>query len=461
MTTAAPASALRVLLVDDDPDLCVLTRAMLEDDPVWRFEVDWASSYEQALSLLASQRYDAALIDFWLGAYTGEDLLKTETFRNARVAGVMLTGDASPSLDASAMAAGAVDYLVKSEVTPDTLKRTLRYAAERQRVAALLEQREASMRAILEDSTDVVVLLDADGRILFASGSVRVADGFSDTELIGRSVFERVHPDDVGLLREQFSHCARQGGGRCGEFEYRQQHRDGSWRDREAVAVNRLGEPAIAAIVFTYRDVTDRNAARAQQAHLAAIVESSADAIYSRSLDGQILSWNGGAERLLGYTAEEAVGRHISLVCTTETAHLVPAISLQVGGGASVRELEVVCRRKDGTSVPVLLTVSPLRDRAGRVVGASAVAHDITIRQRAQAALAESEAKHRSTFNDAPVGMTQTALDGRIVRINRRMETMLGYSNEELAGTSFAAFTHPDDVEDNSMGQARLLNGAI
>jgi two-component system cell cycle sensor histidine kinase/response regulator CckA len=461
MTTIAAANALRVLLIDDDHDLYVLTRAMLEDDQVWRFQVDWASTYEQALSRLASERYDAALVDFWLGAHTGEDLLKSETFRNARVAGVMLTGDASPKLDASAMAAGALDYLVKSEVTPETLKRTLRYAVERQRVATLLEQRADSLRAILEDSTDVVMLLDAAGTILFASGSVRLVDGFDDTELVGRHVLDRVHPDDVELLRQQFERCGRQGGGRCGEFEYRQRHRDGSWRDREAVAVNRLGEPAVAAIVFTYRDVTARNAAQAQQAHLATIVESSADAIYSRSLDGEILSWNGGAERLLGYTADEAVGQHISLVCTAETAALVPVVVGHIRNGESIRELEVICRRKDGTSVPVSLTVSPIRDRSGRVIGASGVAHDITVRHRALAALAESEAKHRSTFNDAPVGMTQTALDGRILRINRRMETMLGYSNEELEGTPFAAFTHPDDVEDNSIGQARLLDGKI
>jgi two-component system cell cycle sensor histidine kinase/response regulator CckA len=456
--TAAPVTALRVLLIDDDADQFTFTRAMLDGDPACDFQVDWASTFEGGLARLAHRCYDAALVDYRLGARNGVELLRSETFRHARVPAVMLTGDADPRVDNEAMQAGAVDYLVKHEVTPATLKRALRYATERHRVAALLEQREASLRAILEDSTDVVLLLDRRGTIVFASGSVRLVDGHTSAELLGAHVLDRVHPDDVDVLREQLEACAQENGGRSG-FEYRQQHRDGSWRDREAVAVNRLGQLGISAIVFTYRDVTSRNAAQAQQAHLATIIESSDDAIYSRTLDGEILSWNGGAERLLGYSAEEAVGQHVSLICTPETCALVPRALRRIRDGESIRQLEVVCRRKDDTSVPVSLSVSPLRDRNGRVVGASAVAHDITVRQRAQAALAESEAKHRSTFNDAPVGMAQTSLDGRWLRVNRRLEAMLGYSSAEIEGTPFAAITHPDDVEESSVGRARLLDG--
>ena len=449
-----------MLLIDDDPDQFAFTRAMLDGDPACDFQVDWASTFEGGLARLAERSYDAALVDYRLGARNGVELLRSKTFRRARVPAIMLTGDADPRVDNEAMEAGAVDYLVKHEVTATTLKRALRYATERHRVAALLEQREASLRAILEDSTDVVMLLDRRGTIVFASGSVRLVDGHTSAELLGTHVLDRVHPDDLPVLREQLEACAQQTGGRSG-FEYRQRHLDGSWRDREAVAVNRLDQLGISAIVFTYRDVTSRNAAQAQQAHLATIVESSDDAIYSRALDGTILSWNRGAERLLGYSAHEAVGQPIALVCTPETGTLLPLTLRQTRDGETIHRLEVVCRRKDGTSVPVSLSVSPLRDGNGRVIGASGVAHDITLQQRAQAALAESEAKHRSTFNDAPVGMAQAALDGRVLRINRRMETMLGYSNEEIQGTPFTAFTHPDDVDDSSTGRVRLLNGEI
>jgi PAS domain S-box-containing protein len=458
--TAPPVTTLRVLLIDDDADQFSFTRAMLDGDPACEFRVDWASTFDGGLARLADRSYDAALVDYRLGARNGIELLRSETFRRARVPAIMLTGDADPRVDNEAMAAGAVDYLVKHEVTAATLKRALRYATERHRVAALLEQREASLRAILEDSADVVLLLDRGGTILFASDSVRLVDGHTSAELLGAHALDRVHPDDLPVMREQLEACARQTGGRS-RFEYRQQHRDGSWRDREAVAVNRLDQRGISAIVFTYRDVTSRNAAQAQQAHLAAIVESSDDAIYSRALDGTIMSWNAGAERLLGYSAQEAVGQHISLVCTPETAALLPVTSRQTRDGETIRQLEVVCRRKDGTSVPVSLSVSPLRDRNGRVVAVSGVAQDITARQRAQAALAESEAKHRSTFNDAPVAMAQTALDGRWLRVNRRLEAMLGYSSEELEGTPFIAITHPDDVEDSSSGRARLLDGHL
>ena len=459
--TAAPLTALRVLLIDDDGDQLALTQAMLEDDPLCEFDVDWAPTFEDGLARLAERRYDAALVDYRLGARTGVEILHSDTFRRASVPAVMLTGDADPDIDEGARAAGAVDYLVKHEVTASTLKRALRYATERHRVTALLEQRAASLRAILEDSTDVVLLLDRQGSIMFASGSAGVVDGFDSAELIGRDVLDRVHPDDLESLRGQLENCAGQVSGRCATFEYRQQHRDGSWRDREAVVTNRLDEPGIAAIVFTYRDVTSRNAVHAQQAHLATIVASSDDAIYSRTLGGMILSWNSGAERLLGYTAPEALGRHVTHFFSAESVAASPRVFDQIRNGDTIRQLELVCIRKDGASVPVSLTISPLRDRDGRVVGASAVARDITERQAAQRALADSEAEHRATFDDAPVGMAQTALDGRWLRVNRCLQSMLGFSTDELQATTFAALTHPDDVDHNSSGRIRLLEGVI
>jgi PAS domain S-box-containing protein len=117
---------------------------------------------------------------------------------------------------------------------------------------------------------------------------------------------------------------------------------------------------------------------------LAAIVESSEDAIVSKRLDGTITSWNPAAERLFGYTAEEVIGRPISMLAPPDRENEMPATLERIRRGQKVDRYETVRRRKDGSLVDISLTVSPIRDETGRIVGASKIARDITARKRAE-----------------------------------------------------------------------------
>src|SRR5215212_3912815 len=123
------------------------------------------------------------------------------------------------------------------------------------------------------------------------------------------------------------------------------------------------------------------------QAHLAAILNSSDDAIVSKDLNGIILSWNPGAERIFGFTAEEAVGKSIQLIIPDDRRAEELEVLAKVSSGEGVDHYETVRRRKDGTLIDISLTVSPVRDSTGKIVGASKVARDITERKR----LAEAE----------------------------------------------------------------------
>ena len=120
------------------------------------------------------------------------------------------------------------------------------------------------------------------------------------------------------------------------------------------------------------------------QAFLAAIVASSDDAIVSKTLDGVIRSWNAGAERLFGYTAEEAVGRPITLIIPHELQDQEQEILARIRGGERVDHFETVRVTKQGRRLDISLTVSPIRDSAGRIIGASKVARDITDRKKAE-----------------------------------------------------------------------------
>ena len=124
---------------------------------------------------------------------------------------------------------------------------------------------------------------------------------------------------------------------------------------------------------------------------LAAIVDSSDDAIISKDLTGRIMSWNKGAERIFGYTAEEAVGRSITMLIPEDRQDEEPRILSSLQRGERVDHFETIRRRKDGTLVDISLTISPVRDRTGRIIGASKIARDISDRKRTEESLRETQ----------------------------------------------------------------------
>ena len=131
-------------------------------------------------------------------------------------------------------------------------------------------------------------------------------------------------------------------------------------------------------------DLTDRSIADEAAQRLAAIVESSDDAILAKDLNGTIISWNAGAERLFGYTADEAIGRPVIMLIPADRNDEEPNILARIRRGERIDHYETVRQRKDGTLIDISLSVSPVRNRAGRIIGASKIARDITERRRAE-----------------------------------------------------------------------------
>ena len=163
-------------------------------------------------------------------------------------------------------------------------------------------------------------------------------------------------------------------------------------------------------------DITDRIQANRANAHYAAIVESSEDAIISKDLDGIVKSWNEAAERLFGFSAAEAIGQHISLLIPEDRLDEEPGIIERIRLGERIDHYETIRRKKDGTQIHVSLTISPVKDMRGRIVGASKIARDISERKRAEAAkeLLLHEIKHRvkNTLGTVQAIAAQTFRDG-------------------------------------------------
>jgi two-component system, sensor histidine kinase and response regulator len=221
--------------------------------------------------------------------------------------------------------------------------------------------------------------------------------------------------------------------GRVWRGEVVNRRKDGTLYTKELTITpvrGRAGE--ITHFVAIEQDITLRKQAEEARAQLAAIVESSDEAIISATLEGHILSWNEGAVRLFGYAAEEIVGREAATLVPPDDASDLKRFPELLRSGEKVSRFETVCTRKDGSRRDVLVSISPICDEHGKVVSASAIVRDITVHKRAEEALQESEERFRSLFENASVGIYRTTPEGRILMANPALLRMLGY--EDLAG---------------------------
>ncbi len=180
---------------------------------------------------------------------------------------------------------------------------------------------------------------------------------------------------------------------------------------------------------------------------LVAIVKSSDDAIVGMTLTGVIQSWNLGAERVYGYSAEEVLGRPISVLCPPNRLDEVPTMLDRIARGEHVRNVEMVQRRKQGDRIDVSLTISPVKDSDGCVMGASAIARDVTVKKRIEAALRESEARFRMMADTAPVMVWMAGPDTHITFINKRWLEFTGRTMQEEIGDNWFTGIHADDLE--------------
>jgi len=176
---------------------------------------------------------------------------------------------------------------------------------------------------------------------------------------------------------------------------------------------------------------------------LAAIVASSDDAIVGKDLDGVIVTWNLGAERLYGYSADEVRGRSVALLMPDDRPDELAAILDRVRAGQRVEHQETVRRTKDGRLVHVSLTVSPVRDVTGTVIGAATVARDLTVQKESELALNMSEARWRAVIESAVDGIVVIDSSGRIEAFNAAAERLFGYREADLVGRNVNVLMPP------------------
>lgn len=322
------------------------------------------------------------------------------------------------------------------------------------------EETRALLAAIVESSDDAIAALTTAGIILTWNRGAEEIFGYTSAEVIGKHVSVLSPPERQDRLARLLERMLQ--GIAVSQYEGICLRKDGR---RLHVCLTgspvRNAEGETAAISVILRDISERHEGERASAWLASIVESSNDAIIATSPDGTIAAWNQSAEMLLGYSRLEIIGKNVALLVAPHLRDEQHEFLNAIGRGCALCPYERRLQRKDGGWVDAVLSVSPIRNPDGEVIGISAIAHDITARKQAERKLQEIEERFREVFEHAPFGIWVGGLDGRILQANAALCRMLGYADGELIAKAWTEVIHPDDLGPSLERKAQLWSGTV
>ena len=314
-------------------------------------------------------------------------------------------------------------------------------------------QSAEQFRAMFDTNPGCVKLVARNGTLLQMNAAGLAMVGASSPEaVIGRSVYDLVAPEDRDRFREFNEKICRE---ETGALEFDLVGLAGVRRRMETHAAPLHYSDGTTVQLALTQDITERKRGERAALLLSAIVDSSDDAIISKDLNGIITSWNKAAERLFGYSADEVVGKFVTILIPSDRLEEEPKILARLRRGERVDHFETVRRRKDGALLDISLTISPVKDSAGWIIGASKIARDITERERGERAGLLLSAIVDSS-DDAIISKD---LNGIITSWNKAAERLFGYSADEVVGKSVTILIPPDRLEEEPKILARLRRG--
>ncbi|HEX3974639.1 MAG TPA: PAS domain S-box protein [Solirubrobacteraceae bacterium] len=321
--------------------------------------------------------------------------------------------------------------------------------------------REHETRSIIDGAHDAFIAVDAGHRIVDWNPAAERLFGWTAQEAVGQLASETILPEiGIGFGLERHPAAGRSHLPAL-PVELSARHRDGHELQVE-VSIARVDLPEGPRFNALVRDIAERHAAQIQREQLARVVESTNDAVITVDLAGTITSWNDGAERLYGLTAEEMIGTPQIAPATRHAAYAdAETLMPRLMAGEHVTERARPRRRRDGSRIYVDLSAAPLRDESGNVIGATSIARDVTEQHRLELDLEESEARFRETFDEAPIGIALVGPNGRWLEVNRALCGIVGYTEAEMLERTFQDITHPDDLEADLARLRQVLAGEI
>ena len=475
---------MRILVVDDHAVVRHGVVSLLTSQPGYQVcgeAVDGQDAVEKARSL----RPDVIVMDVSMPTVNGLEATRIIRREISDIEVLILSQHESAEMVRQAFNAGARGYVVKSSIANhllsaveavghhesffDGTRSHIKNKPPRPVDEQEILQRSVALEQALRDSEELyrstfelaavgVAHVSAEGRWLRVNPKLCEITGYSQEEMLNLHFQDITYPDDLARDVDQANKLVA---GLMDQYslEKRYIRKDGSllWANLTVSAV-RDANRKFKYFISVLEDIHARKEAEqartrlalAEQARfrLAAIVESSEDAIVSKDLNGIITSWNFGAERVFGYKAEEVIGKSITILIPKELLSEETEFLRRLRSGQRIGHYETTRVRKDGKRISVSLTISPVRDAEGRVVGASKIAQDITGRRESEERLQKSEERLRTALDVASAGVWDYDLAANTVFWSPTVYTLLGYQPGECEPSveNWENRVHPDDL---------------
>jgi len=291
-------------------------------------------------------------------------------------------------------------------------------------------QSEQRFRALVQNSSDIITILDKDCNLRYLTPASERHTGFKPEEKFGRNCFEFIHPEDAGKVRNALNEVLK-GGVEETVVTYRTRHKDGSWRNFETSVRNALNIPAIAGIVLNSRDVTDRKQSEEALHHyeqrLALHAQQTILGIIEFDRTAAIEEWNPAAESIFGYSRDEALGQHVDLIIPPAAREHVDRVWRKtLTDKRPTSSTNENCTRS-GKIIHCEWSNTPVIDAEGNVMGVIALVQDVSERRAAEDALRISEERYRQLFERNLAGVFWTSLECEFIDCNESFAKMFGY----------------------------------
>lgn len=319
-----------------------------------------------------------------------------------------------------------------------------------------LQLSQTRLADILENTSDAIISIDINQRITLFNQTAEKIFGYRADEILGQPL-NLLLPEQLVALHDQQLSSVKAGHDHVNRKrrELRGRRKDGTEFPAEALISTRevAGETIVTAFLH---DISNRKRAEAGLSQLTAIIESSGDAIVSQSLNGTILNWNAGAERIFGYSTAEVIGQSISILVPPNYDDEASQILHHIQQGEQVEHYETVRVRKDGQLIDISITVFPIKDATGKVIGASAIKRDITKRKQAEVALHDSEERFRAFMDNSPAAAWITDGNGQILYFNNTYSRMFKVPVSDLVGIIDITI-FPDEISQEYLTNIRKV----
>jgi PAS domain S-box-containing protein len=351
---------------------------------------------------------------------------------------------------------------------------TIRNTTERKRAEEKLRLEEQRFRALADQSSDIIVLVNKEGKIIYENPAIESILGLKVEERIGASVFEHLHPDDLQIAADAFKKLSMDADAPVQRSELRLRHKDGSWHTFEAVGSNLVKDNVVEAVIINLRDITERKMAeeslRESEAKYRFLTEKMNDVVWTLDMDLKTTYVSPSVTNMLGYTPEERMKQPVTEQLTPESLNAVTqALSVELGrdgkdGVDPDRQLTVLmeCYHKNGSIIWMEALVSAIRDENGKIIGIHGVSRDVTERKRAEEALRNSEEKLQTMFKSMNDGVLVCDSNINIVDVNEATLRILGLETKDgLIGRNVLDVVKFKDQETVAANLLRMLKERI